>query len=227
MKTVMALLLAMLATAGFAAEDCPQNGRDRDWSAQCFEVKGDTRQVKPAFVKRLKFNRYGMTTILIGEPREVVAVNRQGKVVVSNIRHTGDFDYPSAEKGVGRFYAIVRNSAGELKERCGYFKAGSFRIVVPAQFDHCDPFQNGKARVCTDCITYCSDEDCHMTTSVEGHGAVLGIDGKVRSTYVLEDRDHFCHPPNVLTSGTYNGGQTWLLCSFPFEMPDTHLHNQP
>lgn len=219
MKTVFAFLLAMSMSSAWAADACPSTGRSTEWVAQCFERKGDTRHVKRAFIDRLQFNKEGVTTIMITEPRELVAINRQGEVIVSGIRYTGDFDYPSAENGIGRFYAITRDAADQPKEKCGYFKGQSFGIVVPAQFDSCDPFQDGEAMVCKDCVSYCTSPDCQDTVMIGGVATVLGMDGKARRTLALPDLEHLCTPPASLVSGKYNRGKTWVHCVGTFEMP--------
>lgn len=220
LKIVIIFLLLICNSSAWAAGKCAPVGGRVEWTAQCFESKGGERHVKQALIGRLKFNKEGFTTIMIAEPRELVAVDRRGKVIVAGIRHGGDFDYPSAENGIGRFYAEVRDAAGQPKERCGYFKAESFRIVVPAQFDACDPFQQGEAMVCKDCVSYCTSPDCQDRVMVGGTAIVLGIDGEIRRRLALPDLEKLCTPPALLTTGKYNEGKTWVHCVGTFEMPE-------
>jgi hypothetical protein len=219
-KTVFAYLIALFMSTASAADECPSAGRRTEWSEKCLDSKGDTRFVKREFIDRLRFNKQGVATIMITAPRELVAINRRGEVIVSGIRHTGDFDYPSAEKGIGRFYAKTRDAANQPLEKCGYFKDQSFQIVVPAQFDSCDPFQDGEAMVCKGCVTYCTSPDCQDNVMIGGTATVLGIDGKARRTLALPDLAHWCKPPASLATGKYSGGKTWVHCVGTFEMPE-------
>ncbi len=128
MKALLLLAaLAALPPATYAAEPCPAGGED--WAISCFSGRGDARRVKPRYLGRLDWNAHGMATILVARPRELLAVDRTGRIAVPNIRHTGDFDYPDAEGGIGRFQAA--------DGRCGYFAAGRFAIVIPATFNAC------------------------------------------------------------------------------------------
>lgn len=226
-KIVIAFLLTIVIFNASAAEKCPRNGTNVEWDAECFEINGDSRQVKPAFIKQLHFNRYGVTTILITEPRELVAVNRQGAVVVPEIRHTGDFDYPSAEKGVGRFYALVRNQNGVLEKKCGYFKDKNFRIIVPAKFDACAPFKEGEAIACNECVSYCTGPDCQDSIMVGGRATILGSDGKIRDTSTLATLENLCDPPASLVRGPMSNGKTWIHCVEKIRKPLNNLPKEP
>src|SRR5450830_444276 len=176
MKSVLLLAaLAALPLASHAAGPCPAGGED--WATSCFTGHGDARRVKPRYLDRLVWNAHGMATILVSEPRELLAVDRKGRVVVPNIRHTGDFDYPDAEGGIGRFQAA--------NGRCGYFAAGRFAIVIPATYDACKAFQGGEAEACTGCTSQCTDTDCHDTVLVDGSGVTLAPDGAVLRRQVL------------------------------------------
>lgn len=183
-----------------AADLCPSTKTGGEWSAQCFKEEAGARTVKPQYLKRIDANRYGMAVIIIAEPREMVAVNRVGAVVVPNIRHTGDFDYPNAAHGVGRFSTrIAGKHKGEVS-KCGYFKAEEFRIVVPAQYDECGPFIDGESEACTDCVSHCTDADCHDSVFAGGQGVVLAPDGSVIRTYTSsqEAQIHTQHPDHAV-----------------------------
>lgn len=203
-----------------AADACPSagggsGGGDREWSAQCFEDHDGERRVKPQYLKRLDFNRYGMATIAISSPRELLAVDRRGVVVVPNIRHAGDFDYPSAEQGVGRFAVQRRNADGKPVLKCGYFKAEQFSIVVPPLYDQCQPVQAGEGDACTDCVRYCTDADCHDSVFVGGKGVVLSADGKILRTYQPPSLDKVCGAPELASVRAVNGGATQVLTCKP------------
>lgn len=171
------------AAPAAAATPCPAGGES--WSSRCFDVAGETRRVKPRYLNRLTWNRHGIALVSSSDTYELLAVNRQGEVVVPNIRRTGDFDYPDAEGGVGRF-------ATPDHARCGYFRAPRFNIVVPARYDHCTAFRDGEALACTGCTEYCDDEDCHMHRWIGGEGVVLAPDGTVRRTFTPPTLDTVC-----------------------------------
>lgn len=162
------------------ADPCPPTKRGEDWAAGCFQADGDGRRVKPHYLKRLTPDRRGITTVMIEHPRELVAVDRRGKVVVPGIRHTGDFDYRDAEGGIGRFETGLD---GKTALRCGYFDSRTFRIVIPAEYDQCQAFAGGEALVCKGCVSRCDDADCHHSTFVGGDGFALGPDGTIRERF--------------------------------------------
>jgi hypothetical protein len=205
-------LLATYASLAFSADICPATQMNTEWSAQCFEGKGDARRVKPAFIKNLRLNQYGMTTILITKPRELVAVNSNGKVVIPGIRHTGDFDYPNAHLGIGRFYPDSRTPSGKPAQKCGYFQADRFRVIVPARFDHCQPFKEEQTLACTDCVSYCTETDCQDSVFVGGHGEVLGSDGRTRDTFPLPTLATVCTSPELVRIRELSTGAVMLRC---------------
>jgi hypothetical protein len=207
----IAVLLMANASRVFSAEPCPPTNLNRDWSVECFEGKSDSRRVKADFLKNLRPNRYGMTTILIAEPRELVAVDRNGKLAIPGIRHTGDFDYPNAHLGIGRFYSS-RTDRGRERVRCGYFEAGRFRVIVPARFDHCAPFEGEYGLACTGCVSYCSEPDCQDSILVGGKGTMLGSDGSVRKTFAPPTLDTVCASPDLLRISKLSTGAAMLRC---------------
>ncbi|AVR98058.1 WG repeat-containing protein [Pseudoduganella armeniaca] len=145
------------------------------------------RHVKPQYLGRLKWNRAGYALVSRADAFDLMAVNRQGKVVVPGIYHTGDFDYPDAERGVGRF--------ATPDGKCGYFQARGFQVVVPARYDVCQAFHDGRAIACTGCTRYCEDEDCHIDRLVGGDGVALALDGTVRERFTLPTLDTVCGTP--------------------------------
>jgi hypothetical protein len=153
MKAILAALCAMLWSASCGAvESCPPTDRNTEWSANCFEGGGAARHVKRAYVGNIVADPTGHATILIAQPRELVAVDRRGAVVVPNIRHTGDYDYPDAPGGLARFQVA--------SGKCGYFDVRTFKIAIPAIYDHCLAFQENTATVCNDCKVRCTEPEC-------------------------------------------------------------------
>lgn len=209
---LVAVLLAARTSLAFSADICPITTTNREWSAHCFEGEGDTRRVKAQFIKRLRVNHDGMATVLIAEPRELVAVNREGKVVIPGIRHSGDFDYPNAQLGIGRFYANSRNPYGKPVQRCGYFQSNGLQIIVSAQFDHCQPFKEEQALACTGCVSYCTETDCQNSVYVGGQGVVLGSDGKLRSSFPLPTLETVCASPGLLRIEELSSSAVMLKC---------------
>lgn len=225
----VALLFFAAALALFAslparaADPCPATSTGGEWAAQCFEGQGRERRVKPRYLDRLSVNRYGMTTITIDAPRELLAVDRRGVVVVPNIRHSGDFDYPSAEHGVGRFAVQFANNDGNPVQKCGYFKAEQFSIVVPPLYDQCQPVHAGEGDACTECVRYCTDADCHDSVFVGGKGVVLSPEGKILRTYRPPALDKVCGGKALASVRALNGGGTLVLtcgtaADSPFKM---------
>lgn len=209
-QLAIAAVLTAYASAASSAELCPSTDLNMEWSAQCFEGRGDSRQIKQEYIKNLKLNRYGMTTILIAAPRELVAVDRLGKVVIPGIRHAGDFDYPKARFGIGRFYSS--DDAGGQQTRCGYFESGRFRIIVPARFDHCEPFQESQALACTECVSYCSEPDCQNSVLVGGQGTIIGRNGVIQKTFSLPTLDTVCGKPELIRISKLSTGADMLKC---------------
>jgi hypothetical protein len=205
------LLLASYAPFASATELCPPTNLNVEWSAKCFERKDDSRQVRRDFIKNLRVNRFGVTTILIVEPRELVAVDRSGRVVIPGIRHTGDFDYPNAHLGIGRFYSSKKNR-DEKRTHCGYFKAGRFQIIVPARFDHCEAFKDSYALACTNCVSYCTEPDCQNSVLVGGQGTMVGSDGKTRKTFALPTLDTVCTRRDRVRISELGTGAAMLSC---------------
>jgi hypothetical protein len=208
----IALLLAacQYATAG---TNCPSTKTNVRWSAACFMVEGETRRVKPQFRKRVVPEESGFAVISIDETLERLAVDRRGVVVVAGIAWTGDFDYPDAEGGVGRF---------TVKGKCGYFKASSFKIVVPPIYDVCEAFHDGTAAVCKNCVRYCMDLDCHLSRFVGGEGYILDPRGRVLRRFAPPPLERACGRAGVAEAGQPSKNSASLRCNEdpgdPFKM---------
>ena len=189
MRHIGILFASMLLNApALAMDPCPATDKNEDWAASCFDTDKGSRRVKPRYLERLRLDSDGFTTIVIGAPRELVAVNRQGKVVVPGIRHTGDFDYPDAEGGIGRFETPPFTPGSKVKPQCGYFDRRGFRIVVPAAYAQCRPFANGEAIACKACVSLCVEAECQDSVLVDGEGIAFGADGSVLRRFRLPDR---------------------------------------
>lgn len=221
-KHVLVFLFALSASMATGAELCPATDTKAEWSRQCFEGEGEHRRVKPAFVDRLRVDQSGFTTIFIGERLELLAVDRHGKVIVPNIRHTGDADYPNAHLGVGRFSIVGEDASGKRMERCGYFRSKGFDIIVPARFDHCQAFWEDKAYACTGCIRYCDGPDCHHDRFVGGRIFVLGSDGTVKRDYPGPELSTICGQQASVRAGKSSSGTPTFQCTtlsgHPFHM---------
>jgi hypothetical protein len=212
--TVLALLL--LFSVGWARADdmqCGANQGEGRWTAACFEGDGSTRRVKPQFRARIVPNKFGMAVIVLHEPFEVVAVDRSGRVVVPGIASAGDRDYPEAEQGVGRFYS---------GKKCGYFKSGTFKVLVPAEYDACHPFFEGRAAACKECVRYCTEEGCQDSTFVGGTAYVFNAGGRILKQYALPKLEDACGKPGIDRIGKVDGVHPLLKCkedpNSPFKM---------
>lgn len=206
----IAAVLMVHTSLASSAELCPPTNLNMDWSGECFEEQDGSRQVRRNFIKNLKLNQHGMTTVLIAVPRELVAVNRKGKVVVPGIRHTGDFDYPNAHLGIGRFYS--NEGTGVSRTRCGYFTSERFEIIVQARFDHCEPFKESQALACTNCVSYCTEPDCQNSILIGGQGALIGKNGVTQKTFSLPTLDTVCTKPELVRISKLSSGTDMLRC---------------
>jgi hypothetical protein len=208
MRFAFIALILMLVSFGIRAEDsaaeCPIEKEGVGWSRACFESIGQTRQVKPEFRDRIVVNEKGFETILVAEPLELVAVDREGVVILPGIAHTGDFDYPTAESGIGRF-----NSAG----KCGYFQSDSLKIVIPAVYEACHPFRDGRAVACRDCVAYCIGQECLSTHFVGGNGYELDVKGNVVREFMPPTLENACGKVGVAEVGKLHDTIPMLVCN--------------
>lgn len=202
---VVSMLASFCANAAVDVDDkCPLQKKGARWSQSCFETKGEVRQVKAEYRNRIVPNKFGFETIALSESLELVAVNREGVVVVPGIAHTGDFDYPTAERGVGRF-----NSGG----KCGYFQSDTFKILAPPIYDACRPFHQGRAFVCSDCLSYCIGPECMNEQLVGGKGYKLNVKGKVIGEFVPRTLENACGDIGVAEIGKLRDGIPMLVCN--------------
>jgi len=211
-RLALASLLASCILGTSASTLCPPTNTNTAWSAQCFEGQGESRRVKAAQLGNLKADKTGMTTVLIAEPRELVAVDRSGKVLVSGIVHTGDFDYPTARYGIGRFTTVTRDASGKPRTQCGYFRVEDFRILVPASFDQCQPFKDEQALACHGCVAYCTETDCQDRRLVGGTGTLFGTDGKAVRSFELPPLEKVCAAPARARIEKLENGAAMLTC---------------
>jgi hypothetical protein len=211
-RLLLSGLLALSASHALSADVCPPTGMNTEWQAQCFDGSGETRRVKPEFIKNLRPNQNGVVMILIAEPRELVAVNRDGKVIIPGIRHTGDFDYPNAPLGISRFYTRVTDRSGKPAEKCGYFQVERFQVIVPASFDNCQPFKEEQTLACSGCTSYCTETDCQNSVFVGGWGVRLGRDGKTSSASPLPTLETVCTRPELVRLSRLSTGAMVLSC---------------
>jgi len=210
-RVVLVAVVLMLAGFGASAaadeNECPILKSGARWSQSCFETRGELRQVKAEYRNRTVPNRLGFQTIALLESLELVAVNREGVVVVPGIVHTGDFDYPTAERGVGRF---------KSGDKCGYFQSDTFKILAPPIYDACRPFHQGQAFVCSDCLSYCIGPECMNEQLVGGKGYKLNAKGKVIGEFVPRTLENACGDIGVAEVGKLESGVPMLICnSFP------------
>jgi len=202
-----------------ASDQCPPTNTHAEWSVDCFEGNDNLRHVKGQYLDKIRVNSYGATTILIGSPRELLAVDRHGKVILTNIRHTGDFDYPSAYRGIGRFSTSVTDAQGKRIEKCGYFKSPQFRLLVPAEFDQCEAFEKEGAYACKDCVSYCSDADCHIREFIGGRGFLLGSNGAIKREFAAKTLQTYCRRPDLVRLTTAASGVVTIHCDGPSDNP--------
>ena len=199
LRLVLPILSSLCASPAAAAPMCPATHPKAvtEWSLQCFERQGAALRVKPRYVRKLRVNRAGVTLILVEEPLDplaLLAVGRDGTIVVPNIRHVGDFDLPNPD-GIGRFDVVTRDAAGEREYRCGFYDQKTYRIVVPATYAHCSPFHGGIGVACVDCNEYCRDPDCHDSAYTDGQGFSFDRRGTVVASWRLGSPDDECDGP--------------------------------
>jgi hypothetical protein len=218
---MLALLLAFGSLSCAAAEPCPRTDRQLDWSSRCFEAKDAARRVKAAYVKRIVADQSGHALIMIGQPRELVAVDRGGVVTIPGIFHTGDFDYPNAREGLGRFQVASRNQRGEAVAKCGYFDAATLKIAIPPVYDHCQPFDQGAAAVCNDCAMYCTEAECQNSVLVGGQGFAIDKGNQLLRRFTPPSLDTVCGGPSLVQLKKIGGTRAYLRCAIAADSPDS------
>lgn len=107
----------------------------------CLERREEeSLRVKRVHLTSLNFN--GNLPIIYGKEQRWMYVNTQGKVVVAGVQHV-DNGPDNFRNGFVRF---------ERGGKCGYATADGQGTIIP-QFDGCESFDEGKARVCNGCRT--------------------------------------------------------------------------
>lgn len=214
MKLISHVVLGVLVSFWFsfctAANLCPPTDKAQDWPSDCFvtDPSGD-RLVRPQFVKNIRLNKHGVALIMIEHPRELVAVNVVGKVVIPGIRHTGDFDYPAPPEGLGRYDAPAKDGGGR---RCGYFDVRTFHIVVPAAYDYCERFDEGTAKVCTDCAEYCTVSECQNSIALGGKAMLIDTKGNPVRQLVQPTLADVCRSRGTAKIGKTTSSRPLLEC---------------
>ncbi|WP_143745658.1 WG repeat-containing protein [Massilia sp. KIM] len=214
MKLTSHVVLGVLVSFWFsfctAANLCPPTDKAQDWASDCFvtDPSGD-RLVRPQFVKNIRLNKRGVALIMIEHPRELVAVNAAGRVVIPGIRHTGDFDYPAPPEGLGRYDTPAKDGGGR---RCGYFDVRTFRIVVPAAYDYCERFDEGRAKVCTDCVEYCTVWECQDSIALGGQAMLIDTKGHPVRQVVQPTLADVCRSRGTVKIGKTTSSRPLLEC---------------
>ena len=212
-RLALLILSSLCASLAQAAPMCPTtHARETsEWSVQCFEKHGEALKVKPRYVRKLRVNRAGVTLIMVSEIFALLAVGRDGTIVVPNIRHLRDFDLPNPD-GIGRFDVITRDAAGEPAYRCGFYDQKTYRIIVAPTYAHCGPFHEGTGAACTDCNNYCRDEDCHDSVFTDGQAFSFDRRGTVVKSWRLGRPDDACDGPG--SASVEHRGKHWgtLTC---------------
>ena len=177
--------------------------------------------MKSERTKKIIANKAGYATIMIGTPHELVAVDRNGAVWIPNIFHTGDFDFPNANKGLGRFQIIADAGKGATISKCGYFDGSNFKITIPATYDQCLAFKQGTAAVCKDCAKICTEPECQNSILVGGRGFVIDNENKILRQFAPPSLDNACGDKQAGKVVQVTGTTSYLQCSpaanSPFE----------
>ena len=196
MKSIAAawvfVLVALASLSCTSAELCPPTDQNLMWSSACFEGSGTSRKVKPEYASNIIANKAGNATIVIGNPREMIAVDRSGAVKVPHIFHTGDFDFPNASESIGRFQITAGVAPSTTLTKCGYFDGRSFEIKIPAAYDHCLAFADGVATVCNQCAQYCTEPDCQNSVLVGGEGLAVDKSNRIVRRFALPPLEKAC-----------------------------------
>lgn len=185
-------LVALISLSCTSAELCQSTDSKHEWSSECFAGSGAARHVKPKYVKNIVPNKAGFATLIIGNPRELVAVDGSGAIKIPNIFYTGDFDFSDAKQGLGRFQIAEVNLAGKAASKCGYFDVRNFKIVIPAIYDQCLAFTDSSATVCTNCEKYCTEPECQNSILVGGQGFTISNTNRVIHRFDQRPLDQAC-----------------------------------
>lgn len=221
----MTFFLCLVMPQVFAFSGCPESRSNEEWSVDCIEREGGIRHIKDEFIKNLKFDKNGIAVIFIPQLHELAAVSRTGEIVVPNIRHTGDFDYPDVLSKIARYEVEPTKADGASLRQCGYFSTENFKIIVPASFDHCQPFQGSETLACRHCVAYCSSQDCQRQIFVGGTGYYLSRDGRFLRAIALPNLEKVCKSPRAADVSEVDG-TTVLRCVEKDMSPLPQRNNQ-
>jgi len=163
------------AQASQIADPCPDTRTSREWLATCFTPTATGRQVNKPLLKRIKFNRKGYAAIVITAPPELVSVNRRGQVVVLKEEHLDGFSFEpgDGEGEIARFGYLSKSVDGKILSKCGFYRTGQFKVIIPPVYDECESFNKGSALVCVGCTSHCPSGDCHESDITGDEGLVI------------------------------------------------------
>lgn len=168
---------------------CPATNQRQEWSATCFETTKAGRQIQKQYRKKVVFDRRGYAAIVIASPPELVVVNRRGFLVAPEMAHlrSPDFDFEAGDVpgDIANFGRLVGFNSEAKKFKCGYYRTGQFRVLVPPVYNLCDPFKGGTALVCIGCTSPCDTGDCHESDFVGGGGLVVNEKNEVLKRFAL------------------------------------------
>lgn len=205
MRSLLAMLmLALSAVSCSATQSCPAGAQQQEWDAACFAGTGAQRQLKPEHVRKLSFDTSGHAVISIAAPRELVALDRRGRVVVPGIFHTGDFDYPQPRGQLARF-----RDGG----KCGYFNVRDFSIAVPASYDQCQSFGATSGQVCNDCALYCTVRECQDSMLIGGQGWEIDQHHRVLRRFAPPTLTQACNGAPPARVEQRQDARPWLQCA--------------
>lgn len=197
-----------------ASELCSPLLAENVLQKDCFENFGKGLRVKNKYIKKIAINGFKKGVFFVSDLRELVAVDASGNVILRNIFHAGDYDYPSANLGLGRF--AVKSYSDENKLKCGYFDEIRLIVVVPAIYDNCSAFKDGFAEACVDCARYCTEPECQSSVFLGGNGFLLNGQGKISKRYNMPTLDSICGGTDeVELSPVIGTDQDFLRCKPP------------
>lgn len=208
---ILIFIFALFASSANASNTCPDFD-SREWSSHCFVKTPEGSKVAPSHLKNLVFNDVGIARVVISHPRELVAVDRKGVIVIPDIAHTGDFDYPDARHGLGRFRSVHVNDSGKAVSKCGYFDGASFKIVIPADYDHCEAFGEETAIVCVGCEVYCIELECRNSTFAGGQGFEISPNNVVLRKFLFSPIDSICGALKTARVTKISAASSYLEC---------------
>ncbi len=187
----MLVLMASSAAAYATPHDdpCPVTSKGREWSAACFVDVDEGRQVKQEYRKKLVFDRKGRAAIVIASPPELVAVDRSGMLVPLTMDHLPgprfDFEPGNGDGDIVRLFRLVGHEKKGRQFKCGYYRSGTFEVLVPPVYDQCDAFKHDTALVCIGCTSACNGGDCHQSDFVGGEALVINENNEVQRRFPL------------------------------------------